>query len=129
MGTHVGQGPIRFVPSGVDTTKKVVGVDYYDKIKQVIDRVRERRNPNETNAANAYEKAIQDMEERDGCSKKNERTYPLRRTTNIDTGETSLDVQWKEERVLYPKASSRLGDEYQVGPLPTASSRNMTSNM
>lgn len=79
----------------------------------------EKRNPIESNAAEAYIKSIKEMEDTEG-SKKDESGKRLRREIKALVIENPL--RWKEDRVVYPKSCRRLGAEYQVVSLPPVQS-------
>jgi hypothetical protein len=89
-------------------------------MKLVIDRVLERRNSCETNAADAYQNMMKQLEQEAG-HRKEDLHYQLRNaTTNSGSNDSSID-RWKDDRVLFPKCCSRLGENYQVGSLPHSS--------
>ena len=88
------------------------GVDYYTRIKDVIERINQRSNDFEATLADRYRRAI---------SKPNYRTRlsPLRRSTLIPKS-SNLDLSWKDGRKNYPKKSSMIGKDHQVSTLPAA---------
>jgi hypothetical protein len=90
------------------------GVDYYTRIKDVIERINLRSNDLEATLADRYRRAI---------SKPNYRTRlnPIRRSTLIPKS-PKLDLSWKDGRKIYPKKTSMIGNDYQVSYLPAAGS-------
>ena len=98
----------------LDIATSVEGVDYYTRIKDVIERINFRSSNLEATLADRYRRAI---------SKPNFRTRlsPPRRSTLIPKS-PKLDVSWKDGRKIYPKKSSMIGNDYQVSNLPAAGS-------
>ena len=90
------------------------GVDYYTRIKDVLERINQRSNDLEATLADRYRRAI---------SKPNYRTRlsPLRRSTLIPKS-PKIDLSWKDGRKNYPKKSSMIGNDYQVSHLPAMNS-------
>jgi len=117
---------ILLVPPGIDISKSVKGVDYYDRLLAVINRIMERRNPAESNAADEYGKAIKAFVD-NADSKKSDKSSRIRREVQALTIESPL--RWKEDRRFYPKASSRVGPEYQVESIPQCLPPSYTMNM
>ena len=100
----------------LDITKSEEGLDYYIRIKDVVEQINQRSNEFEANLADQYRRAI---------SKPNYRTRlnPPRRSTLMPRSTTSrLDLSWKNSRKNYPKKSSMIGSDYQVAALPVAGS-------
>ena len=94
------------------------GIEYYTRIKDVIERINQRSNDLEATLADRYRRAI---------SKPNYRTRllsPHRRSTLVPPTTTGkkLDLSWKDGRKNYPKKSSMIGKDYQVSALPLAGS-------
>lgn len=98
----------------LDIATSEEGVDYYKRIKDVIERINKRSNDFEASLADRYRRAI---------SKPNYRTRlnPVRRSALIHKS-SKLDLSWKDGRKNYPKKSSMIGKDYQVSTLPVAGS-------
>ncbi len=93
---------------------------YYNRIRDVIERVLEKRNEAEAKAAEAFLSAVPDyVAEQFLPQPKQEKALVARPRR---TRQRSADVDWKHERTHYPKATSRVGQEYQVDVLPDAGS-------
>lgn len=116
-----------FIPTNVDPEMGVKGVDYYCRIKDVVDRLNERRNDTESSIADSL---------RRGISKPSKKPVliphlPTRRLRSRDTGdqnetqiekEDEIDVSWKNGGQNYPTKSSSVGSKFQVSSLPKAGS-------
>lgn len=105
-------GSTYFVPKGVDWKRGRKGRDFYDRIKAVVDRVLERRNPAETKIADSYDARVVVTEETDRDARP-KRNNPSRSSNRID-------LSWKEGGRNFPKLVSRVGVEYQATDLPSA---------
>lgn len=108
------------------------GKDYYDRIKDVIDRVLEGRNEEEKKIAELYSAEFSDDEvtrlrstrrsvPTTSTSSTPEKRAATKRGRPSLTGNT-LDLSWKDGGSLYPKRSSQVGDEYQATDIPAAGS-------
>ena len=108
------------------------GKDYYDRIKDVIDRILEGRNEEEKKIADLYTAEFSDDEVTRLRSTR--RSVPTTSTTSTPekrasskrgrlslTGNT-IDLSWKDGGSLYPKRSSQVGDEFQATNIPPAGS-------
>lgn len=108
-----------------------MGEDYYVRIKDVIDRINERRNTAESSAADLYRRAISKPAKMP--SPNFEPTFRRKRRKvaeqassepNIRNSSSSspikLDLSWKYSGAIFPKKSSRVGDEYQATSIPVA---------
>ncbi len=108
------------------------GKDYYDRIKDVIDRVVEGRNDKEKKIADLYASEFIDEElwrikttRRSAMSSTTsinsfpeKRSLPKRDRPSL-TGNT-IDLSWKNGGSLYPKRASQVGDEFQATDIPAA---------
>ena len=110
-----------------------MGEDYYVCIKDVIDRINERRNSYESTAADLYGRAISMVEEEgnkhaspnfepsirpDKRQKVEEWDAPHQSKSPI-----KVDLSWKNAGGdLFPKKSSSVGDEYQATNIPETGS-------
>ena len=123
------EGAIYFLPPGV-TIEKESPVrkresgqkPYFSKVREVIERVLEKRNEIEAKAADAYVVLVQD--------KSDESTVQTCITQKRRTRPQCLDVEWKNKRKHFMKSSSRIGPDYQVAAIPAAGSFiSSTSNV
>ena len=110
------------------------GKDYYDRIKDVIDRILEGRNEEEKKIADLYSAEFSDDEVT--RLKSSRRSVPTSTTSTTSTPEkrasskrgrlsltgNTIDLSWKDGGSLYPKRSSQVGDEFQATNIPPAGS-------
>jgi hypothetical protein len=61
---------VNFIPYGESQETGKKGTDYYDKIKDVLDRIQERRNDEEAKIADAYDDEIVRKQEEEETRKK-----------------------------------------------------------
>ena len=138
-----------YMPPGVELTGGWVrNKEYTSVIKQVIDRVLERRNELESRAADAYLDEVGDI-----VSKSQKQRQPVERLSSRRSRRASsqggdgseggadgdeededesgskmtddevhhVSLSWKfNERRHFPKLTSRVGDDYQASSLPSA---------
>ena len=97
---------------------------YLSKVRDVIERVLKSSDGAEAKAAEAYTKVVPDIQDQFD-SKTNESTV---QPESEYTQQDHVELDWKNKRTHYPKASSRVGDEYQVTELPTAGTYSKRSN-
>lgn len=114
------------------------GVTYYDKIKDLIDRVLEKRNDIEAKIADSFLE-ISDIQ----AGQKDAASIPTRsrRESEADIvapivpappqerpslNSAMIDLSWKDGGTVYPKSSSRIGEQYQVSNIPAAGAVNAT---
>jgi len=133
-GTGDQEGSISFFPPPNKNGEvgKRKGVDFYDKLKDVLDRVLERRNEKETEIALAY---IKDEKETEPVQEEvvPSRTRPRRAGAGVRRGRPSLtvsspqvstsnhiDLSWKDGGTIYPKRSSQIGRSFQATEIPAA---------
>ena len=88
------------------------------KVRDVIERVLNSSNEVERKAAEAYMTAVPDALEQFTLKTK-ELAAP---SQGGSPQKEHDDMNWKHERKHYPKATSRVGDEYQATELPLAGS-------
>ncbi|KAL9189308.1 hypothetical protein ACHAXT_011798 [Thalassiosira profunda] len=99
---------------------------YLSRVRDVIERVLERKTDAEATAADAFLELVPNAFEVFVESKKDK--APSKRVAEEEPSSPSRDTRsadmyaWKEERTHYEKASSRVGSEYQVDVLPLAGS-------
>ena len=93
--------------------------EYLSRVRDVIERVLNSSDETETKAAEAYAKAVPDIHEQ-LQPKKKESSVPSESTSVQLDCQEHVNMDWKHERTHYPKATSRVGDEYQATELPKA---------
>jgi hypothetical protein len=154
VGVDEEEGSITFFPRSseiedvsLSTIKKEGkrGKDYYDRIKDVIDRIIEGRNEEEKKISELFkaEYNISDHKKPMGRASIQEQissTGRRRRAAASSTASTSstpekaptkkryhpslsvttIDLSWKDGGSLYPKRSSQVGDEFQATDIPAA---------
>ncbi|GAX28558.1 bromodomain adjacent to zinc finger domain protein 1A [Fistulifera solaris] len=114
-----------FVPKDIDPGTGVKGVDYYSRIKDVVDRLNERRNDLESSVADLLRRGVNKLSKKPVLSPR----LPARRLRSKEgvKSETSsvadddgIDLSWKRGGRHYPTKSSSVGAEFQVNSLPKA---------
>jgi hypothetical protein len=114
-----------FVPKDIDPGTGVKGVDYYTRIKDVVDRLNERRNDLESSVADLLRRGVNKLSKKPVLSPK----FPARRLRSKEglKSETSsvadddeIDLSWKRGGRHYPTKCSSVGPEFQVDSLPKA---------
>jgi hypothetical protein len=121
------EGTILFFPPNVDQKRAKRNIDYYDRIKLVLERVEERRNSDEAKLADRYREATRDDQKKIEIST-NPVVRPRRGPGRPPKLSTSLpprnmvDISWKDGGTSYPKRCSQVGDEYQVSSIPPVGS-------
>lgn len=123
---------MNFFPSGVTASGSVKGVDYYDRIRGVLDRLAERRNSIEAAIADAFVNELEHLQkvdvDRDKSVNPRKRKEEEDRNKGVNPrkrkeGEfasagASLDLSWKQGGRNFPKKHSRIGPAYQVSEIP-----------
>ncbi|KAL7535320.1 hypothetical protein ACHAXR_010414, partial [Thalassiosira sp. AJA248-18] len=97
---------------------------YFNKVRDVIERVLEKKNEVEAKAAHAYLELVPDASGMftDQKGRKTEPSPPR------NTRKNDNHFSWKDvERTHYEKTSSRVGTEFQVSVLPAAGSHTSTN--
>lgn len=94
------------------------GKDYYTRIRDVIDRVLQRRNNKESEIADAYQEEMAALES-DAGVKAAPSPPPTRRLRPVRQAATRIDLSWKEGGSAFPRTSSRVGPEYQAVDIPS----------
>jgi hypothetical protein len=90
---------------------------YFNKVRDVIERVLKSSDETEAKAAQAYMKVVPDIYDQ-FFPQESGSTSPNRR---MGTRQRHVDIDWKHERKHYPKAASRVGEDYQVTEMPAIS--------
>jgi hypothetical protein len=120
-GEGVNDGALFFLPPDIEMTpERKRDVDYYDRIKSVIERLEERRNKDEARLADTFRHRTRDNDDHVRLMAQPKRVRGRPSLTASRPGQATVDVSWKEGGSLYPKRSSRVGEEYQVSFLPAA---------
>jgi hypothetical protein len=119
-GTGDKIGSVFFLPSkDVEIKYGRRGKDYYNRIKDVIERILQRRNEAETEIADAYQEEMDILQNDAGYEapptpeRASRRVRPQRNATRID-------LSWKEGGSAFPRATSRVGNEYQAVEIPSS---------
>ena len=107
-----------FIPKGADTKTGKRGRDFYTRIRDVTDRILEKRNQVETKIAQDY---LDEMMLLDEDSEYEVMPQPPRRILS-PRRVSRLDLSWKEAGSTFPRSSSRVGYEFQAVDLPLAGS-------
>ena len=105
-----------FIPKGEDTKTGKRGRDFYTRIRDVTDRIVEKRNEVETKIANDY---LDEMMLLDEDSEYEVMPQPPRRVLSPRCT-TRLDLSWKEAGSTFPQSCSRVGSKFQAVGLPLA---------
>jgi hypothetical protein len=115
-----------FMPPGIDITTGKRNIDYYDRVKFIIERVEERRNRDEAKLADLFREKTRDDDRitllqnsearprRRGPGRQHKLGDSVPSNRNVHT----VDISWKDGGSMYPKRSSRIGEEYQVSFIP-----------
>lgn len=103
-------------------TKGKKSQDYYDRIRDVIDRVcANDASPDEAAIAELFLKKMEQLDEFEIPD-----DLPLRKDKKGSDPQASsavpVDLSWKDGGASYPKVSSRVGKTYQATHLPRAGS-------
>mmetsp|Transcript_7611 Transcript_7611/g.16307 ORF Transcript_7611/g.16307 Transcript_7611/m.16307 type:complete len:362 (-) Transcript_7611:2-1087(-) len=106
------EGSVNFLPPGVKMSNKYAkNKQYFQNIRDVIERVLERPDSVDPKSAGAYPEFLNNIFDQ----------FKVRRVVSPhqhDTRKKQINVDWKNERRHFMKASSRVGQEYQVDVLP-----------
>lgn len=162
MGVDKEEGSITFFPPSSESKEPSTtapspltkegkrGKDYYDRVKDVIDRVLECRNDEEKKIADLF-KAEYNVEDQiksklsEGAEGNQLSSYSSRRRRRAATpastassvssspeetivtkrdrpalSGTAIDLSWKDGGSLFPKRTSQVGDEFQATEIPPA---------
>lgn len=99
------------------TGRKRLRGNYFRKVRDVIERVLEKKNTAEAMAADAYLEIVPDASDMfTDKEEKSEPSCPSRQRHNNN------HFSWKDERTHFEKSSSRVGPDFQVDVLPAAGS-------
>jgi hypothetical protein len=90
---------------------------YLCRVREVIERVLKSSDETEAKAAEAYVKLVPDIYDQFRPKDKASAAPSCDAKTSQDD---HVNMDWKHERTHFPKATSRVGEEYQVSELPKA---------
>jgi hypothetical protein len=100
---------------------------YLSKVRDVIERILERKTEEEAAAADAYTLLVPDVSDLFVEQKKEKKKLAEAPVSPSSQTRHRVDLStWKDDRVHYSIASSRIGSEFQVDTLPTAGSYSPT---
>ena len=131
-GKHAGD--VYFVPKDVNVESGDKGKDYYDRIRDVIDRIIQRRNLDEARVAELFLSDIEVLEELEELEIVPRRTETRHRTVSgIKFPPRSgypkpIDVSWKYTGSAYNRKSSRVGEEFNATLIPAAGTFKSVEN-
>jgi hypothetical protein len=109
---------VSFFPSGVSESTGEKGRDYYDRIKDVLDRLREKRTLSEGTIIEEFDAEVYHREQDEIKSSRKRKSEGASTTGGSASAVKSPKLEpWKEGR-KFVKKSSRVGPEYQVSKLP-----------
>jgi hypothetical protein len=117
-GTGPQQGSIYFSPKGVNIYDDgfILGQDYYDRLRDVIDYAAESGDTQHAyETFDSYLDTLEDIAESEG-----EAVTPKSSVRRSNRTGSNIDLSWKDGGNTFPKASSRVGEEYQAPALPEA---------
>ena len=126
-GTGNSTGCMFFYPKGVEEGTGTKGRDYYDRIKDVLDRLRDKRNLSEGAVIEYFDAEVYRREEEETkASRKRKSSSAASSATDGEGGGTvggaaakksaKMD-SWKEGR-KFTKKTSRVGPNYQPSSIP-----------
>lgn len=113
-----------FFPPNVTEATGRRGKEYYDRIRDVIDRVLSKSNEEESKIAFNFLAEIGEDEKPDSLNSRPRRATarPGRPPSRPSLSGGIVDLSWKDGGTTYPKRSSQVGDEYQATQIPAAGS-------
>lgn len=97
---------------------------YLSRVRDVIERVLDSKEEAEAKAAEAYVQLVPDIREQ-LQSKKKDLSAASDSVITQSEHQEHVNLDWKHERTHYPKATSRVGEEFQVSELPKAGSHTI----
>lgn len=109
-------GTVSFFPKGVTEEGTIKGRDYYDRIKDVLDRLREKRTTSEGSAIEDFDAEVYRREEEENKSFRKRKSSSADGDANGSKKSAKLD-SWKEGR-KFTKKTSRVGPNYQPESIP-----------
>jgi hypothetical protein len=113
-----------FFPKGVEESKGTRGRDYYDRIKDVLDRLREKRTASEGGMIEDFDAECYRREEIENRSSRK------RKSQSGENGKSSSkeakNDTWKQGR-KFTKKSSRVGAAYQPSSIPEVGEKSIVT--
>jgi hypothetical protein len=91
---------------------------YFTKVRDVIERVLKSSDESEAKAADAYKAMVPGIYDQFFPVAKRASTPPPQGRRMGTRQKQVAEIDWKHERKHYPKASSRVGENYQVTDMP-----------
>lgn len=122
------------MPKDVNVESGDKGKDYYDRIRDVIDRIIQRRNLDEARVAELFLsdiEVLEELEELEIVPRRNETRH--RTVSGIKFPPRSgypkpIDVSWKYTGSAYNRKSSRVGEEFNATLIPAAGTFKSVEN-
>lgn len=133
VGEGSDEGSMQFLPPGIKVAKwGKRNIEFFDKIKLVLDRLEERPTAEEGKIFDLYCDEMKAIETSNRGGEAPLATRPRRAqrrprlgvSLRVPIEDSEVDTSWKDGRSLYPKRSSQIGEEYQVTFLPEAGTFN-----
>lgn len=128
--------------SDLDLETSQLGEDYYVCIKDVIDRINEKRNSFESSAADLYRRAISNLgDDKQEATPNFQSSFRPDKRRKVEEwaaphskapskSPIKADLSWKNAGGdIFPKKSSSVGDEYQATNIPEAGSFYSEDNL
>jgi hypothetical protein len=118
-------GSIYFVPKDVVVATARKGQDYYDRIRDVLDRILSQRNAEEAVVAESFlsdVEVLQELQELEVIPRTSEKRPPA--TSGAKS--PPLDVSWKYDGSVYQKKTSRIGENFNATRIPAAGTFSST---
>ena len=109
-------GSVNFFPKGIFEEGTTKGRDYYDRIKDVLDRLREKRTVSEGSVIEDFDAEIYRREEEENKASRKRKGGSSDGEGNGSRKSAKLD-SWKEGR-KFTKKTSRVGPNYQPESIP-----------
>ena len=119
-GTGNNVGCVFFYPKGVAEGTGTKGRDYYDRLKDVLDRLRDKRNLSEGAVIEDFDAEVYRREEEENkASRKRKSSGAADGENGTGTGKKTAKLvdSWKEGR-KFTKKTSRVGPNYQPSSIP-----------
>lgn len=115
-----------FIPKGVEEGQGTRGRDYYDRIKDVLDRLREKRTVTEGGLIEDFDAECYRREEAANRSSRKRKKPPSGDDAKSNAKAATITDTWKQGR-KFTKKSSRVGASYQPSSIPTVGEKTTDS--
>mmetsp|Transcript_12240 Transcript_12240/g.33955 ORF Transcript_12240/g.33955 Transcript_12240/m.33955 type:complete len:474 (+) Transcript_12240:133-1554(+) len=117
-GTGPQQGSITFLPkTNLEERGDKISGDRYERIRDVLDRLEQKRSPAEAAVATLYHSLQDEHHQANNSNSPDHRGSHSR----LNLKSPKMDLSWKDAK-YFPRKQSRVGPEYQVAELPPAGS-------